>query len=66
MTDTVSRVAVPIFNGPLPATKFGPFPEIVARDGVARYKEVVYGGYLKSYFEKSLDGKKSLEFASME
>ncbi|KAJ0928718.1 putative oxoglutarate/iron-dependent dioxygenase, non-heme dioxygenase domain-containing protein [Helianthus annuus] len=65
-TDTVSRVAVPIFNGPLPATKFGPFPEIVARDGVARYKEVVYGEYLKSYFEKSLDGKKSLEFASME
>ncbi|KAF5804138.1 putative isopenicillin N synthase [Helianthus annuus] len=41
------------------------FPELVPCDGVARYKEVIYGEYLKNYFEKSLDGKKSLDFASI-
>ncbi|KAK9056387.1 hypothetical protein SSX86_027477 [Deinandra increscens subsp. villosa] len=63
-TDIESRVSVPIFNAPLPKAKIGPFPEVVTRDGVARYKEVVYEEYLKNYFEKSLDGKKSLDFAS--
>ncbi|KAM0021725.1 putative oxoglutarate/iron-dependent dioxygenase, isopenicillin N synthase [Helianthus debilis subsp. tardiflorus] len=64
-TDVESRVSVPRFIAPLLTTKIGPFPELVACDGVARYKEVIYGEYLKNYFEKSLDGKKSLDFASI-
>ncbi|MFS7934055.1 putative oxoglutarate/iron-dependent dioxygenase, non-hem dioxygenase domain-containing protein [Helianthus anomalus] len=64
-TDVESRVSVPRFIAPLPTTKIGPLPELVACDGVARYKEVIYGEYLKNYFEKSLDGKKSLDFASI-
>ncbi|KAJ0787763.1 putative oxoglutarate/iron-dependent dioxygenase, non-heme dioxygenase domain-containing protein [Helianthus annuus] len=64
-TDVESRVSVPRFISPLPTAKIGPFPELVARDGVARYKEVIYGEYWKSYFEKSLNGKKSLDFASI-
>ncbi|KAK9056385.1 hypothetical protein SSX86_027475 [Deinandra increscens subsp. villosa] len=64
-TDIESRVSVPIFNTPLPEAKIGPFAEVVARDGVARYKEVIYEEYTKSYLEKSLDGKKSLVFASI-
>ncbi|KAK9056384.1 hypothetical protein SSX86_027474 [Deinandra increscens subsp. villosa] len=64
-TDIESRVSVPIFNAPLPEAKIGPFAEVVARDGVARYKEVTFEEYTKSYLKKTLDGKKSLEFASV-
>ncbi|KAJ0787799.1 putative oxoglutarate/iron-dependent dioxygenase, isopenicillin N synthase [Helianthus annuus] len=64
-SDVESRVSVPRFIAPLLTTKIGPFPELVACGGVARYKEVIYGEYLKNLFEKSLDGKKSLDFASI-
>ncbi|KAJ0568817.1 putative oxoglutarate/iron-dependent dioxygenase, non-heme dioxygenase domain-containing protein [Helianthus annuus] len=65
-TDVESRVSVPRFIAPLLTVKIGPFPELVARDGVARYKEVIYGEYLKIFFEKSLNGKKSLDFALLD
>ncbi|PWA58959.1 Non-heme dioxygenase N-terminal domain-containing protein [Artemisia annua] len=41
-TSVESRVSVPIFNAPLPMVKIGPLPEVVARDGVARYREVIF------------------------
>ncbi|KAK9056388.1 hypothetical protein SSX86_027478 [Deinandra increscens subsp. villosa] len=63
-TNTESRVSVPIFNAPLPSVKVGPLAELVARDGVARYREVIFQEYMNNFFAKSHDGKKSLDFAS--
>lgn len=64
-TNIESRVSVPIFNNPLPIVKIGPLPELVVLDGVARYREVIYGDYRNNYFGKSLDGKKALDFVSI-
>nr|XP_043622447.1 scopoletin 8-hydroxylase isoform X2 [Erigeron canadensis] len=64
-TSVESRVSVPIFNAPLPVTKIGPLAELVARDGVARYREVIFQEYMNNFFGKSHDGKKSLDFASI-
>nr|GEV98331.1 2-oxoglutarate (2OG) and Fe(II)-dependent oxygenase superfamily protein [Tanacetum cinerariifolium] len=64
-TSVESRVSVPIFNGPLPMVKIGPLPEVVARDGVARYRELIFEEYMNNFFGKSHDGKKSLDFAAI-
>nr|GEW59915.1 feruloyl CoA ortho-hydroxylase 1 [Tanacetum cinerariifolium] len=64
-TSVESRVSVPIFNAPLPMVKIGPLPEVVARDGVARYRELVFEEYMNNFFGKSHDGKKSLDFAAI-
>ncbi|KVH97389.1 Non-heme dioxygenase N-terminal domain-containing protein [Cynara cardunculus var. scolymus] len=64
-TSVESRVSVPIFNAPLPVAKIGPLPELVARDGVARYRELVFEDYMNNFFGKSHEGKKSLDFASI-
>ncbi|XP_010534761.1 PREDICTED: feruloyl CoA ortho-hydroxylase 1 [Tarenaya hassleriana] len=62
-TETSARVSVPIFTVPKPWEKIGPFPEIVKRDGVARYKEVLFQDYMNNFFGQAHDGKKSLDFA---
>ncbi|KAI3680552.1 hypothetical protein L6452_35325 [Arctium lappa] len=62
-TSVESRVSVPIFNAPLPVAKIGPLPELVARDGVARYRELVFEDYMNNFFGKSHEGEKSLDFA---
>ncbi|XP_071696474.1 scopoletin 8-hydroxylase-like [Rutidosis leptorrhynchoides] len=64
-TSIESRVSVPIFNAPLPVAKIGPLAELVTRDGVARYKEVVFEEYMNNFFGKSHDGKKSLDFVAI-
>ncbi|GJW05308.1 2-oxoglutarate (2OG) and Fe(II)-dependent oxygenase superfamily protein [Tanacetum coccineum] len=64
-TSVESRVSVPIFNAPLPMVKIGPLPEVVARDGVARYRELIFEEYMNNFFGKSHDGKKSLDFATI-
>ncbi|KAI3823881.1 hypothetical protein L1987_05326 [Smallanthus sonchifolius] len=63
-TSVESRVSVPIFNSPLPRVNIGPLPELLARDEVARYREVVFEEYMNNFFSNSHDGKKSLDFAS--
>ncbi|KAL4563077.1 hypothetical protein LXL04_027113 [Taraxacum kok-saghyz] len=63
--NSASRVSVPIFNAPLPVAKIGPLPELVARDGVAKYRELVFQEYMNNFFGKAHQGKKSLDFASI-
>ncbi|XP_076941923.1 scopoletin 8-hydroxylase-like [Bidens hawaiensis] len=63
-TSTESRVSVPIFNAPSPVVKIGPLAELVARDGMARYRKVIFQEYMNNFFANSHDGKKSLDFAS--
>ncbi|KAI3710219.1 hypothetical protein L2E82_39993 [Cichorium intybus] len=47
-----SRVSVPLFNAPLPMIKIGSLPELVARDGFARYRELIYEEYMNHLLEK--------------
>ncbi|CAE5967047.1 unnamed protein product [Arabidopsis arenosa] len=65
-TNIGSRVSVPIFTAPYPSEKIGPLPEVVKRDGVARYKEFLFQDYMNNFFGQPHDGKKSLDFARAE
>ncbi|GMJ10007.1 Scopoletin 8- Hydroxylase [Hibiscus trionum] len=62
-TSTKSRVSVPIFVSPQATQMIAPFPQVVEKDGVARYSEFVFSDYINSFFGNAHDGKKSLEFA---
>ncbi|EOA33192.1 hypothetical protein CARUB_v100140880mg, partial [Capsella rubella] len=65
-TNVGSRVSVPIFTAPNPSEKIGPLAEVVKRDGVARYKELLFQDYMNNFFSQPHDGKKSLDFACAE
>lgn len=65
-TSTQSRVSIPIFTIPKPTEKIGPLPHVVERDGVAHYREVLFGDYMNNFFGNAHDGKKSLDFAKIE
>ncbi|KAL0855174.1 hypothetical protein Bca101_060326 [Brassica carinata] len=65
-TNIGSRVPVPIFTAPNPSEKIVPLPEVVKRDGVARYKELLFQDYMKNFFSQPHDGKKSLDFARVD
>ncbi|KAF8109444.1 hypothetical protein N665_0095s0017 [Sinapis alba] len=43
--------------------KIGLLPEVVRRDGVARYKELLFQDYMNNFFGQPHDGKKTLDFA---
>ncbi|KAH7528150.1 scopoletin 8-hydroxylase [Ziziphus jujuba] len=64
-TSTKSRVSIPIFTIPKPTEKIGPLPQVVERNGLARYREVVFEDYMKNFFGNAHDGKKSLNFAEI-
>ncbi|KAL4563069.1 hypothetical protein LXL04_027100 [Taraxacum kok-saghyz] len=63
-TSSASRVSIPIFIAPVSVAKIGPFPAMVARDGVARFKEVTYKEYTTNIREGPHGGKMALQFAS--
>ncbi|XP_059666671.1 scopoletin 8-hydroxylase-like [Cornus florida] len=62
-TSTQSRVSIPLFTIPRPTEKVGPLPEVVERDGVLRYREVVFEDYINGFFGNPHEGKKSLDFS---
>ncbi|OMO53460.1 Oxoglutarate/iron-dependent dioxygenase [Corchorus olitorius] len=62
-TSTKSRVSIPIFTNPKPTEKIGPLPQVVEKDGVARYREFVLADYINNFYTNPHDGKKSLDFA---
>ncbi|KAL4563065.1 hypothetical protein LXL04_027096 [Taraxacum kok-saghyz] len=64
-TSTSSRVSIAIFNSPDDMAKIGPFRELVASDGVARYRDLIFQEYKHKYFDKPHGGEKSLDFASI-
>ncbi|XP_048330197.2 scopoletin 8-hydroxylase [Ziziphus jujuba] len=63
-TSTKSRVSIPIFTVPKPDEKIGPLPQVVQRDGLARYREFVFVDYMNNFFGNAHEGKKSLDFAN--
>ncbi|KAE8703372.1 putative molybdopterin cofactor sulfurase [Hibiscus syriacus] len=64
-TSTKSRVSIPIFVSPEATQKIAPLPQVVEKDGVARYTEFVFSDYMNNFFGNAHDGKKSLEFAKI-
>ncbi len=62
-TSEQSRVSIPVFTIPNTTEKIGPLRHLVERDGVALYREVVFGDYMKNFFGNAHEGKKSLDFA---
>ncbi|XP_050370421.1 scopoletin 8-hydroxylase [Argentina anserina] len=64
-TSGQSRVSIPIFCTPNPTEMIGPLPELVARDGVARYRDMVFGDYMNNFFGNAHEGKKSLDYAQI-
>ncbi|CAI9106606.1 OLC1v1005800C1 [Oldenlandia corymbosa var. corymbosa] len=62
-TSKQSRVSIPIFTIPKPTEKISPLPQLVERDGVAHYREVIFQDYMNNFFGKAHEGKKSLDFA---
>ncbi|WJX67975.1 hypothetical protein P8452_52391 [Trifolium repens] len=64
-TSTQSRVSIPLFTQPIPTQRIGPFPELVKKDGFAKYKEVLWQDYINNFFTNPHDGKKSLDLAKI-
>jgi feruloyl-CoA ortho-hydroxylase len=56
-------VSIPIFTIPKPTERIGPLPQVVERDGIARYREFIFEEYMNNFFSNAHDGKKSLDFA---
>ena len=49
---------------PKPTEKIAPLSQVVANDGIARYREFVFADYMKNFFGNARDGKKSLDFCT--
>ncbi|XWS16799.1 hypothetical protein CRYUN_Cryun33cG0011100 [Craigia yunnanensis] len=60
-----SRVSIPIFTTPKPTQKIAPLPQVVEKDGMAHYRELVFADYMKNFFGNAHDGKKSLDFTKI-
>ncbi|MBA0783752.1 hypothetical protein Gotri_001410 [Gossypium trilobum] len=60
-----NRILVPIFVNPRPTDMIGPLPELVANGEIPIYKQVLYSDYVKHFFRKAHDGKKTVEFAEL-
>ncbi|XP_027923743.1 scopoletin 8-hydroxylase [Vigna unguiculata] len=62
-TSSQSRVSVPVFTMPIATERIGPLPEVVEKDGLARYREVLLQDYMNNFFGNAHAGKSSLDFA---
>ncbi|XAR59950.1 hypothetical protein NMG60_11033141 [Bertholletia excelsa] len=60
---TTNRISVPIFVNPRPGEVIGPLPEVIETGEKPLYKQVRYSDYVKHFFRKAHDGKKTVEFA---
>ncbi|XP_043690159.1 scopoletin 8-hydroxylase-like [Telopea speciosissima] len=64
-TNTQSRVSIPIFVRPQLTEKIKPLHEVVERDGVAHYREVLFEEYMKNKYGQGHVGKRTLDFAKV-
>ncbi|KAL6850387.1 hypothetical protein ACP4OV_021014 [Aristida adscensionis] len=53
------RMSAAIFHQVRPETTVGPLPELVERDGGARFKSVSHAEFMKRFFDTKLDGRRS-------
>ena len=60
-----NRISVPIFVNPRPDDMIGPFPEVLVGGEKALYKQILYSNYVRHFYKKAHDGKKTIEFAKI-
>ncbi|KAK8698261.1 hypothetical protein V6N13_114386 [Hibiscus sabdariffa] len=60
-----NRISVPIFVNPRPGDIIGPLSELVENGEKPIYKQILYSDYVKHFFRKAHDGKKTVEFAEL-
>ncbi|KAJ4724051.1 2-oxoglutarate (2OG) and Fe(II)-dependent oxygenase superfamily protein [Melia azedarach] len=60
-----NRISVPIFVNPRPHEIICPLPEVLANGQKPVYKQVLYSDYVKHFFRKAHDGKKTVDFAKL-
>ncbi|GMJ11345.1 hypothetical protein like AT3G13610 [Hibiscus trionum] len=60
-----NRISVPIFVNPRPIDMIGPLSELIASGEKPVYKQVLYSDYVKYFFRKAHDGKKTVGFAEL-
>ncbi|KAJ4976468.1 hypothetical protein NE237_001574 [Protea cynaroides] len=64
-TNTQSRVSIPLFVRPQFTDRIGPLHEVVERDGVANYRQVIFDEYMKNKYGQGHVGKRTLDFAKI-
>ncbi|EOY32316.1 Leucoanthocyanidin dioxygenase, putative [Theobroma cacao] len=60
-----NRISVPIFVNPRPGDIIGPLPQVLENGEKPIYKQVLYSDYVRHFFRKAHDGKKTVEFAEI-
>ncbi|XP_010534882.1 PREDICTED: feruloyl CoA ortho-hydroxylase 1-like [Tarenaya hassleriana] len=62
-----NRISVPIFVNPKPSSMIGPLSELISGGGGEEplYKNVLYSDYVRHFFKKAHDGKKTVDFAKI-
>ncbi|KAG2246197.1 hypothetical protein Bca52824_085825 [Brassica carinata] len=60
-----NRISVPIFVNPKPESVIGPLPEVIENGEEPIYRDVVYSDYVRYFFKKAHDGKKTVDFAKI-
>ncbi|KAJ9159133.1 hypothetical protein P3X46_024659 [Hevea brasiliensis] len=60
-----NRISIPVFVNPKPSDVIGPLPEVLASGEKPKYKNILYSDYVKHFFRKAHDGKKTVEFAEV-
>ncbi|KAJ0249347.1 Feruloyl CoA ortho-hydroxylase 1 [Hirschfeldia incana] len=60
-----NRISVPIFVNPKPESVIGPLHEVVANGEEPVYRDVLYSDYVRYFFKKAHDGKKTIDFANI-
>ncbi|KAF2320399.1 hypothetical protein GH714_027398 [Hevea brasiliensis] len=60
-----NRISIPIFVNPKPNDVIGPLPELIAAGEKPKYKNILYSDYVKHFFRKAHDGKKTVAFAEI-
>ncbi|RZC46767.1 hypothetical protein C5167_039711 [Papaver somniferum] len=57
-----ARLSVGTFHDPGKIRRIAPAAQLVDKDTLARYKEVVYGEYVSNWYSKGPEGKRNIDF----
>ncbi|GAY32558.1 Fe2OG dioxygenase domain-containing protein [Citrus sinensis] len=56
-----ARLSVATFHDPAKTVKISPASELVSKSSLLRYRQVVYGDYVSSWYTKGPEGKRNLD-----
>lgn len=61
-----ARLSVATFHDPAKSKKISPAPELTSSSASPRYREVVYGDYVSSWYTKGPEGRRNLDMLLIE